>query len=77
VNPRLSWVRPEAGTVGFVKLDGGSVDELVDNLLARSDTLVTPGRFFGASEHFRIGFGMNATQLEEGLQRLSKALAQK
>jgi aspartate/methionine/tyrosine aminotransferase len=77
VNPRLSWVRPEAGTVGFVKLNGGSVDELVDNLLARYNTLVTPGRFFGESDHFRIGFGMNATQLEEGLQRLSQALAQK
>ena len=75
-NPRLSWVAPDGGTVGFVKLEGGNVDELVDNLLARYDALLTPGRFFGASDHFRLGFGMKSDILEEGLERLAKALAE-
>jgi len=71
---RLSWVPPEAGTVGFVRLEG-DVDELVERLQAK-DSLVTPGRFFGAADHFRIGFGMEADQLDEGLTRLASVLAE-
>ena len=71
---RLSWVPPDAGTVGFVRLEGGSVDDLVERLLAK-DSLVTPGRFFGVSDHFRIGFGMEADHLDEGLRRLGSALS--
>lgn len=70
----LSWVPPDAGTVGFVRLEGGNVDELVERLLAK-DSLVTPGRFFGVDDHFRIGFGMEADHLDEGLRRLGLALA--
>ena len=72
--PRLSWVPPEAGTVGWVKLADSSVEALVDRLL-EDDTLVAPGRFFGAKDHFRIGFGMDVAVLEEGLKRLASALA--
>jgi hypothetical protein len=71
----LSWVPPDAGTVGFVRLEGGSVEELVGRLLAR-DSLVTPGRFFGAADHFRIGFGMEADHLDEGLKRLGAVLSE-
>jgi aspartate/methionine/tyrosine aminotransferase len=69
----LSWVPPDAGTVGFVRLEGGSVDDLVEKLLAK-DSLVTPGRFFGVNDHFRIGFGMEIDHLNEGLKRLASAL---
>jgi aspartate/methionine/tyrosine aminotransferase len=72
-DPRLSWSRPEAGTVGFVRLEGGDVDGLVERLL-KNESLVTPGRFFGVDDHFRIGFGMEQTHLEEGLKRLGSAL---
>ena len=71
--PRLSWMPPDAGTVGFVRLEGGDVDGLVERLLA-NDSLVTPGRFFGVNDHFRIGFGMEADHLNEGLKRLASAL---
>ena len=74
-NQRLSWVRPDAGTVGFVRLDTGNVDEFIDYMLTEYDTLVVPGRFFGAPHHFRIGFGMNERVLAEGLRRLGSALA--
>lgn len=73
-NPRLSWVRPEAGTVGFVRLLTGDVDQLVERLLTEYDTLVVPGHFFGAPDHFRIGYGMDAGVLEEGLARLALAI---
>jgi aspartate/methionine/tyrosine aminotransferase len=72
-HPKLSWVRPEAGTVGWVRLSDGSVETLVDRLLEQ-DTLVAPGRFFGVKNHFRIGFGMDTAVLEEGLRRLGSAL---
>jgi aspartate/methionine/tyrosine aminotransferase len=71
--PMLSWMPPDAGTVGFVRLEGGDVDGLVERLLA-NDSLVTPGRFFGVNDHFRIGFGMEADHLNEGLKRLASAL---
>ena len=70
---KLSWMPPDAGTVGFVRLEGGDVDGLVERLLA-NDSLVTPGRFFGVNDHFRIGFGMEADHLNEGLKRLASAL---
>jgi aspartate/methionine/tyrosine aminotransferase len=71
--PRLSWVAPETGTVGFIRLDGANVDALVATLQTK-ESLVTPGRFFGVPDHFRIGFGMDRAQLEGGLARLESAL---
>jgi hypothetical protein len=55
----------------------GDVDHLVETLLAEYDTLVVPGHFFGAPDHFRIGYGMDAATLEEGLRRVGAALAGK
>ena len=71
--PKLSWLAPESGTVGFVRLEGGDVDGLAERLLAH-ESLVTPGRFFGVDDHFRIGFGMEEAHLKEGLKRLDSAL---
>jgi aspartate/methionine/tyrosine aminotransferase len=71
--PRLSWKAPGTGTVGFVRLDGGDVDALNERLSAL-ESLVVPGRFFGAADHFRMGFGMDELQLTEGLKRLGTAL---
>ena len=71
--PKLSWIAPDSGTVGFVRLEGGNVDGLAERLLAK-DSLVTPGRFFGVDDHFRIGFGMEQAHLEEGLKRLESVL---
>jgi aspartate/methionine/tyrosine aminotransferase len=73
--PRLSWSAPETGTVGFVRLAGGTVDALVDHL-QKHESLVTPGRFFEAPDHFRLGFGMDRAQLEGGLARLASALGE-
>jgi aspartate/methionine/tyrosine aminotransferase len=71
--PRLSWIGPETGTVGFVRLSGGTVDSLVE-ALQKNESLVTPGRFFGVPDHFRMGFGMERAQLQGGLARLASAL---
>lgn len=71
---RLSWTVPPAGTVGFVRLEGGDVDALVGRLEAEHDTTVAPGRFFGDPGAFRVGFGMDGGLLEEGLRRLGRAV---
>lgn len=69
----LSWERPDGGTVCFPRLRGGEVDALVSRLEERG-TAVAPGRFFGAADHFRLGFGMEPEVLEEGLRRLKEVL---
>ncbi|MDH3197798.1 MAG: aminotransferase class I/II-fold pyridoxal phosphate-dependent enzyme [Candidatus Krumholzibacteria bacterium] len=74
--PRLSWTPPAGGTVGFIRLDGGGVDALVERLVGRHDTIVTPGRFFGAGDCFRIGWGLETDVLEEALTRVGRALAE-
>jgi aspartate/methionine/tyrosine aminotransferase len=71
--PSLSWTAAQTGTIGFVHLAGGTVDALLAHLQA-NDSLITPGRFFGVADHFRIGFGMERAQLEGGLARLDAAL---
>lgn len=72
----LSWQTPEYGSIGFVKYEKGSVEELVEYSLAKHDTLVAPGRFFGMPKYFRIGWGLPTDILEEGLERLSKSISQ-
>lgn len=69
----LSWLPPDVGPVGFVRLRGDT-DELVRVLERDYDSTAPPGRFFGAPDHFRIGFGMLTEQLEPGLDRLGAAL---
>jgi aspartate/methionine/tyrosine aminotransferase len=77
--PRLSWTPPRAGTVGFVRLDGGPGEGAVDALAARLEqehgTAIAPGRFFGAGDHFRLGWGMPAESFEAGLERIAAVLA--
>jgi aspartate/methionine/tyrosine aminotransferase len=50
------------------------VDRLCQLLRERYETVITPGRFFGAPERVRIGIGGETAILQEGLARLRKAL---
>jgi hypothetical protein len=70
----LEAVRPHAGTIAFPRLAKGSVEALVRLLRERYATSVVPGRFFGAADHFRLGFGGETAMVEEGLARLGRAL---
>lgn len=72
--PRLSWTPPPAGSVGLVQLAGGSVDELAARLEQEHRTAIAPGRFFGAPDHFRIGWALPADILDAGLEHLALAL---
>jgi len=72
--PSLSWYKPQYGSVGFVKYAGGNVDMLASYLTERFDTTIAPGHFFGAPDHFRIGWGLPTEDLEKGLENLGKVI---
>ncbi len=77
VEPRLAWVRPAGGPVAFPRLTSGEdARGFADRLLARHGAMVVPGHFFDAPPHFRIGFGIDASVLEQGLDAVSRALAE-
>jgi aspartate/methionine/tyrosine aminotransferase len=73
-HPQLSWVAPQAGTVGFVRVAGVDVDALVERLRLRDETAVVPGRFFDDAQAFRVGLGGTADDVDEGLRRIGAAL---
>ena len=70
----LSWAKPRAGTVGFIQAADVDVDALVDELHARYEVALVPGRFFGAPDGFRIAFSLPTDDLREALTRVSQAL---
>jgi len=73
--PRLEWVPPAGGSVGFPRIKGrDDASEFVKTLRTRYDTGVVPGYFFEAPAHFRVALGGRAEILEEGLLRLGEAL---
>jgi aspartate/methionine/tyrosine aminotransferase len=70
----LIAVRPGAGTIAFPRLAGADVETLCRVAKDRYETSVVPGRFFEMPEHFRIGIGGESAMVEEGLERLGRAL---
>ena len=62
------------GITAFPRLLRGTVDALNDLLRTRYDTSIVPGRFFGLTDHFRIGVGGPTALVEAGLERLGEAL---
>jgi aspartate/methionine/tyrosine aminotransferase len=73
--PKLEWVPPAGGSVGFPRVRGvEDASGFVSVLRERYDTGVVPGHFFEAPAHFRVALGGRAEILEEGLRRLGRAL---
>jgi aspartate/methionine/tyrosine aminotransferase len=72
--PRLSWVRPNAGTCGMVRADGIDVDDLTEHLARDYATGIVPGRFFNAPSHFRLAWGVPTDEVRAGLEGLGNAL---
>ena len=69
----IEAVEPKWGTTCFPRLRQGSVDQLMSTL-EKQDTIVVPGHFFDAPDHFRIGLGVDSVMFREGLNRLEAAL---
>ncbi len=65
---------PGLGTVVFPRLRRGKVDDLCTHLLQRYQTVVAPGKFFGAPAHFRIALGVKPEMFREGLLNVCRTL---
>jgi aspartate/methionine/tyrosine aminotransferase len=70
----LEMAAMTSAITAFPRLLRGDVDALDDLLRARYDTSIVPGRFFGLSDHFRIGIGSPTPLVAAGLERLGAAL---
>ncbi|MBU0719340.1 MAG: pyridoxal phosphate-dependent aminotransferase [Planctomycetes bacterium] len=78
------WLKGETLVQGYdsngalyecVRLPSGmSPDNLNKHLVAKYDTQVTPGSFFGLNDHIRVSIAPPAAELAEGLARISLAL---
>jgi len=54
----FSWVRPQAGSMGFPRLLKGNVEEFCDKLVKKAGVLLLPGSMYDDSRnHFRLGLG--------------------
>jgi aspartate/methionine/tyrosine aminotransferase len=73
--PKLSWARPRAGTVGLVRVDGMDVDAWVERLHGEYEVAVVPGRFFDAAGHVRIALGVTPDDLRTALELMARTLA--
>ncbi|MCA9650703.1 MAG: aminotransferase class I/II-fold pyridoxal phosphate-dependent enzyme [Myxococcales bacterium] len=73
--PRVSWVTPQAGITGCIRLPDLMNDvPFVEHLRDRYDTQVVPGTFFEAPGFIRLSFGVDPAMLEEALANISAAL---
>jgi len=75
VTPALLSEQAQVGTVLFPRVEF-SVPGFCRLLRDKYDTVVTPGEFFGAPNHLRVGVGGDALLFAEGLNRLHDAAAE-
>lgn len=72
----VAWAKPSGGVSAFIRLTRcEDVEALCRRLATSYKTLLVPGSCFGAPQHARLGFGGPSSVLQEGLARLSNALA--
>ena len=70
----LDQIHLDQGTTVFPRLVRGDADAFFNLLMARYDTSVVPGRFFGRPDHIRIGLAGDPTMTRTGLERIRAAL---
>jgi aspartate/methionine/tyrosine aminotransferase len=69
----FSWVRPQAGSMGFPKLLKGNVETFCDDLVKKSGVLLLPGSVYDDTHnHFRLGLGRK--NLPQAVERLEEYL---
>jgi aspartate/methionine/tyrosine aminotransferase len=70
----FSWVRPQAGSMGFPKLLKGRVETFCDDLVTKAGVLLLPGSVYDDTHnHFRLGLGRK--NLPQAVERLEGFLA--
>ncbi|MFH5800132.1 aminotransferase class I/II-fold pyridoxal phosphate-dependent enzyme [Haladaptatus sp. CMAA 1911] len=71
----LEWYDP-VGVNGFVRIPDGFEDseEFCRGVVEEESVVLAPGNLFGFDRYFRIGFGLPAEELEDGLGRVESFL---
>ncbi|MBI2923946.1 MAG: aminotransferase class I/II-fold pyridoxal phosphate-dependent enzyme [Planctomycetes bacterium] len=73
----LDWIRPDGGTVAFLRLRHGvSSWDFARFLHEKYSTLVVPGDFFWAKGYLRVGFGGERDVLQKGLKNFGDGLTE-
>jgi len=72
----LDWYEP-VGVNGFITVPEGfeSSIDFCRGLVEEKSVVLAPGRLFGHDNYFRIGFGLETDDLEEGLSRVDEYLS--
>ncbi|MCA9522398.1 MAG: pyridoxal phosphate-dependent aminotransferase [Myxococcales bacterium] len=73
-DPRLDWVPPRGGVIGFVKLGGIDSAKFATFLRRKRYIMVVPGEYFRAPGFIRMGFGLPPKALEEGLGEVAATI---
>jgi len=78
--PRLGWVEPDGGLVAFPRVEenrGGAWggDRLARVLRESYGMSIVAGLFFEDSRTFRLGYGVPADMLDQGLKNIRAALS--
>ena len=71
----LSWHDP-VGVNGFVSVPDGfdGSEEFCRTVVEEESVVLAPGALFGYDDYFRIGFGLPAEELDEGLPRVADCI---
>lgn len=70
--PRISWVKPSAGTTAMLRVDAPMTSrEFCVDLLDKTGVLLTPGDAFDMEGYVRIGYANSPDILTEGLTKMS------
>ena len=73
--PKVSWVKPRAGTTAMLKLNiPVTAREFCIDLVTKTGVMLTPGDAFDMEGYARIGFANDKQTLTEGLAALSEYL---
>lgn len=73
--PRVSWVKPRAGTTAMLQINAPTTSRtFCIDLLQQTGVMLTPGDAFDMEGYVRIGYANNTEILTEGLSRLSDYL---
>jgi aspartate/methionine/tyrosine aminotransferase len=69
----FSWVRPQAGSMGFPKLLRGNIEDFCDKVVREVGVLLLPGTMYDdTGNHFRVGLGRK--NLPQAVERVDDYL---
>jgi aspartate/methionine/tyrosine aminotransferase len=72
----FSWIRPQAGSMGFPKLLTDTIEDFCDKLVKEAGVLLLPGTMYDdTGNHFRVGLGRK--NLPQAVERLNEYLKRK